>query len=139
MIGAASTGIVHDIENPLSGILGFTRLLEVGLDDADKIDYCLGIKKGVSRIRKMIAEILAIASGREDIPLEIGEVNLEKFFSDIVTQMPLNGDVALNLDYEGVYRNRQSQVPSGYSNVIKNANEALQDIEHGRTEIACNA
>ena len=100
MIGAASTGIVHDIENPLSGILGFTRLLEVGLDGTDKIDYCLEIKKGVSRIRKMTAEILAIASGREDIPLEIGEVNLEKFFSGLVTQIPLNSDVALNLDYK---------------------------------------
>ena len=139
MIGAASTSIVHDIENPLTGISGFAKLLEVGLDSADNLDYCLEIQKGVARIRKMTTEILALASGKQDTPLEIKEVNLGEFFSDLLSQMRLDGNVVLNLDYKDTVAIDEGKFRRVIWNVIKNANEALQNIDHGKIEIACNA
>ncbi|MDD5668861.1 MAG: GAF domain-containing sensor histidine kinase [Candidatus Omnitrophica bacterium] len=58
-VGKVAAGIVHEINNPLDGIIRFTHILLVHLDNNPTArDYLLEIKKGLDRITKITKSLL---------------------------------------------------------------------------------
>jgi PAS domain S-box-containing protein len=66
--------VAHDLRGPLTGILGFTELLQVSAEDAQDphlIEYARHIYRNSAKMNNIIDELLLLASVREvsDIPM----------------------------------------------------------------------
>jgi PAS domain S-box-containing protein len=66
--------VAHDLRGPLTGILGFTELLQVSAEDAqdpDLVEYARHIYRSSAKMNNIIDELLLLASVREvsDIPM----------------------------------------------------------------------
>ena len=60
--------VAHDLRGPLTGILGFTDLLQVAAEDAsdpDLVEYARHIYRNSSKMNNIIDELLLLASVRE--------------------------------------------------------------------------
>jgi len=137
--GAAAASIVHDMRNSLVRILGQVQLLEYQLDDPARMDGCRRIGDAAVHVTKMLNEILAIASGRLRPGLKIKRVNTETFFRNLLDGVTTNSKIALNLAYKGAMKIDEDKLREALWNIVKNADEALQNTRAGKIEISCTA
>lgn len=60
-VGTLAAGVAHEIGNPLAGILGLLEALETDIDDETATRYRTLMKKEISRIDKIIGDLLTYA------------------------------------------------------------------------------
>ncbi len=64
-VGTLAAGLVHDLRNPLSGILGYTDLIRQNPPD-DIRERCVGgIRRQITRMNHMVGSILEYVRGEE--------------------------------------------------------------------------
>ena len=82
-LGTLAAALAHEIKNPLGGIKGAAQLLEQELPQQSELrDYTRVMIKEVSRVNRIVEELLELASPRK---LDFRRVNLHKILGDILT------------------------------------------------------
>jgi len=128
-IGRFAAGVAHEVGNPLGAILGYTSILEKGMDDrSEDLEYLERIEVEIQRINKIIRELLDFA--RPSV-VEIKDVDLnrvietclsllsyQKSFKNIRPCLQLEEDLPMvQVD--------ESQIQQVFINLIINAVDAM--------------
>ncbi len=126
-VGTVAAGIVHNLRNPLTGILGFAELLKMKHPDLGEVDRILS---SGNLMNTMIENILAKSRHKrttEDVDINrLLERELEFLMADRIFKRDVNKQVDLGEhmpSIHGVYTDF-SQV---FGNFLRNAIEAMTD------------
>jgi len=138
-VGKLAAGIVHEVNNPLDGIIRYTNMLltKMRLDPLER-EYLSEIKKGLNRIAKTTKSLLAFShqvnsSGKTRSYISINELirdSLDVFKNKIASH---NIRVNLTLD-NNLARIADFGISHVCINLIKNAMDAMP--EGGELEIS---
>ncbi|HLO21314.1 MAG TPA: PAS domain S-box protein [Sphingomicrobium sp.] len=82
-LGQLTGGLAHDFNNLLTAILGACELGLRNVNDSDKVKRMLeGVRGSAQRGANLTKQLLAFARAQ---PLEIKQIDLKQFFSDVAT------------------------------------------------------
>jgi PAS domain S-box-containing protein len=82
-LGQLTGGLAHDFNNLLTAILGACELALRNVKDEDKVKRMLdGVRASAQRGASLTKQLLAFARAQ---PLEIKQIDLRQFFSDVTT------------------------------------------------------
>ncbi|MBU2708211.1 hybrid sensor histidine kinase/response regulator [Zooshikella marina] len=128
-MGQAASCVVHDLRQPLSGIIGATSLIKKAKIEQSKIAaYMSLIEKSSAEIERYIEEILEFSNPKEPI---LEKVNLCDILDSITENIFLchEDDIKLIYDYDRKYLVfvDKGQVVRSIFNIVNNAKEALYD------------
>lgn len=135
LMGELIGGIVHDLNNPLTTVLGFTEELEDEVEDEEKKEIISIVHSEADRCRRIVHNLLTLVRKKK---AEEEILNINDMLADVlrIRQNQLrveNIKLSTNFDPEMPkvygYRDRLQQV---FFNLIINAEQALK--EKGGTE-----
>ncbi len=138
-VGKLAAGVVHEINNPLDGVIRYVNML-LGQITENSVarEYLLEAKKGLARIANITKSLLEFShqvnSNRPEIKNYVDIHNLIEESLDVLGQK-LNAKVAVNKNYkEGLPRILDFGLSHVFTNILKNALDAMSD--GGRLEIS---
>lgn len=130
-IGQMISGLMHDIQTPMTSIVGFVELMSLPDSAADeRREFAEIVKSEVDRLTQMIRAHLDFAKGKSDMLLKKLAVGtlveemvhfLEKDFQK--SKIALRTD----LGYRGNVRIDETKMKRAFYNLAKNAKEAMPD------------
>ena len=136
-IGMLAGGVAHEINNPISGIMGYAQLILDGVDPAETREFAGEIITEVERVAAIVKNLLTFArhEGRERGPARAGDIvqSALKLFCTIVRsdQITLGFDVPDSLPAVSC---RSQQIQQVVLNLLTNARDALNDRYPGYDE-----
>ena len=101
-LGYLSAGMAHEIRNPLNSISLFVQLLQNGLDEQERREYCDKIFKEIDRIDSILRKLLH-ASRRPRS--NTGEVALDQVISaalEVFRPQTERNEIDVHLDYRSI-------------------------------------
>ncbi len=128
-IGTLTGGIAHDFNNILSGIIGFTELAMLDVQDDPQLKHKLAnILRGSDRAKALIRQILTFshADEYEKKPLKLKLV-AEEALNLIRASVPSNIDIKKKLQSKGYILADMSQIHQVVMNLCTNAWYAMQE------------
>ena len=134
-IGLMAGGVAHDLNNILSGIVGYPDLIKMSVDeDSDIIPYVEAIKKSGLRAADVVADLLTIAKGVASTrkPCTLNKIIDQYFNSPEYEKLePQMESITLikNLD-ENIFNISCSDIhiKKCVMNLVMNAVEAMENI-----------
>ncbi|HEX2958565.1 MAG TPA: HAMP domain-containing sensor histidine kinase [Chitinispirillaceae bacterium] len=124
-IGMNASTIIHDLNNTLATISGFTEILKHELKDPEKIQYCDFIQNGTKNVERMARDIKIAAMNPDAVYLVQNSVNLAFIVNQIVKNIQLHARVEIQIDDTYDVRVDEGYFERVLWNLIKNADEAL--------------
>lgn len=130
LIGSMAGGILHDLKNPISVILGATSLLEEATSEEARARYTRMIRRSLDHMLAMTQELLDFARGASSLDLSPTPIVslLANLDEQILVSLPDVGiRVDVQLSWHGellIDRHRFGRV---LVNIIKNAREAMPE------------
>ncbi|WP_223703420.1 histidine kinase N-terminal domain-containing protein [Sutcliffiella deserti] len=134
ILGQMSSSFVHEFRNPLTSIIGFTKLLQ---HDYPAHPYLDIMQHELSQLNYRISQFLHV-SRKELIESKKEEVNLSFLLQELVEFLYpslLDGDVALHLDANPTINitGNKDELRQVLLNLIMNSIDALQQKESPRS------
>lgn len=133
-VGQLISGVAHELNNPLTAILGYTQLLETENLEPRVRDFILKLHKQAQRTHKIVQNLLSFA--RQHKPSRI-DVDLRNVLEDAIALR----DYDLKINNIAVERAFDSLVPhvvadphqleQVYLNIINNAADAIMESGRG--------
>jgi len=128
-IGRFAAGVAHEVGNPLGAILGYTSILEKGMDDrSDELEYLKRIEVEIQRINKIIRELLDFS--RPSV-VDITEVDINRVIESCLSLLSYqksfeNIRPVLQLDKKlPLIQADESQLQQVFVNLIINAVDSM--------------
>jgi two-component system NtrC family sensor kinase len=132
-VGQLISGVAHELNNPLTAILGYTQLLETEKLDARVEEFVLKLRKQAQRTQRIVQNLLSFA--RQHTPRRV-HVDLRSVLEDTIAlrdyDMKVN-NISVERDFEPVLPSVVAdphQLEQVYLNIINNAADAM--LEGGR-------
>jgi len=129
-IGRLSSGIAHEIGNPIGVVLGYLDLLrQEGLPEKERFDFIDRSQSEIGRINKIIRELLDFARPARD---EIAKVPVHDIIEEIVEmlrQQPMMKDIALSRNLaaaENIIKADPQRLRQVFLNLLINASDAIK-------------
>jgi len=133
-VGKLAAGIVHEINNPLDGVIRYTNILinQIHIeDDTVTKEYLLEVRKGLSRIANITKSLLEFSHVVNSYSFQINKyVDLHKIIDDSLDLIwhKFNGNIQVNKRYNGfIPRILDLGIQHIMTNIIKNAVDAMQN------------
>jgi len=133
-VGQLISGVAHELNNPLTAILGYAQLLEAENLESRIHDFVLKLHKQAQRTQKIVQNLLSFA--RQHKPQRI-HVDLRSVMEDTIALR----DYDLKVNNIVLQREFQANVPSViadphqieqvYLNIINNAADAMLELGQG--------
>ncbi|MBP7284096.1 MAG: GAF domain-containing protein [Leptospiraceae bacterium] len=139
MIGEMSSGIVHDIKNPMSTIKGFASMvMDSDLSVEKRNEYLDLIKREIDRLNDMTFEILDFSKGKVQFNFSVCEA--EEFLDEVYHFLKIDFEYAGILFYiESSYKGKMSIDKDRIRRVIVNlANNAREAMSESRLDYTFN-
>lgn len=138
-IGVNAAIIIHDLNNPLTGIKWSVELLRKTAKDKNQEKIYDLITKSVNRVSGMMLEIKMIAGGSADIKIFKKPADLLLMLKDIISGMGLENKVWVNSTFKEKVLIDPAYFERVLWNLIKNASEALGSKKDGKINIKINS
>jgi two-component system NtrC family sensor kinase len=133
-VGQLISGVAHELNNPLTAILGYTQLLESESLDPRASEFVLKLHKQAQRTQKIVQNLLSFA--RQQKPRRL-HVDLRNVIEDTMALR----DYDLKVNNIVVHRNFEPALPAVvadphqleqvYLNIINNAADAMLETARG--------
>lgn len=130
-VGRLAAGVAHEINNPLSGVLGFAQVLLQEIPEGNAWRRDVGkIEEGARRCKKIVSDLLTF-SRQEDFEMELADIRevIDSTLSLCQNQILLE-KVKIIRDYEeNLPKLRVSipQIEQVFLNLITNAIQAMSE------------
>jgi signal transduction histidine kinase len=137
-IGVFTSGIAHNFNNILGGIIGHSEVMEENIGSNAKLAHNLsGIRRGADRARDLIDQILLFGRRRRDAnrePLSLSAVTAEAA-ALLDVSLPANIEIVIcQLPVAAIVFGEQSQLQQVVLNLCRNSANAMP--HGGRIELA---
>jgi signal transduction histidine kinase len=130
-IGRLAAGVAHEVGNPLGAILGYTKILQEGMDSREEgLSYLKRIEKEIDRINHIVRELLDFSRPTKfeiqeldvntTIENTISLVSHQKSFKQIETELDLEPKLS-------PVKADESQLQQVFINLFLNAADAMPD------------
>jgi signal transduction histidine kinase len=137
-IGVLASGVAHEINNPIMGVMGYAQLIHDrwGAGDADLLEYATEIGKESERVATIVKNLLSFARQNEDShgsPERLRDI-VEATLS-LIRAVLRHDQVTLEVDVPpGLpqIRCRSQQIQQVVMNLVTNARDALNVRYPGR-------
>jgi len=129
-IGTLASGVAHEINNPLTGIINYAQLIHDRIDDAKLCDYAQGIIEEGNRVANIVKSLLSFSrqeSEKHSLSsiLDIIDSTLSLIGSVLrKDQIQLLVEIAPDLP---LLQCRSQQIQQILLNLLTNARDALND------------
>ncbi|MBN2345560.1 MAG: HAMP domain-containing protein [Candidatus Aminicenantes bacterium] len=138
---AIVSGFAHEINNPLTGILGYVDLMAIRNDASPYIKEKLGsIQKQAVRIKNIIDQLNQLNPDQEQVKMEISLPNLLEKLVKVVSSRPENGGLTVlcdHFDQDIAIQGNHFALWQVFEGIVENAIEALHEnqVANGRIVI----
>ncbi len=129
MVGQMVSGIIHDLKNPISSIIGFVELISLDkTTEENRKKFCKIILREIESLTNMTREILNFAKGETNLLLR--RYYLSAIVNDVLDLMrpdfeSRNIQVKVDLKYRAHVYVDESKMKRVFYNIIRNAIEAM--------------
>jgi signal transduction histidine kinase len=130
LIGTTISSIVHDMNNPISCILGACHIICGTNHDETTSKMASLITEAVEKMRAMTNELIDFSRGSTQLNLElinVGEL-VHKLEQDFAKCRPIV-DVRIEVLYDGRLKVDRHRILRVFGNLIRNAREAMSKTE----------
>ncbi len=130
-IGQMVSGLMHDLQTPMTSILGYVELMAMdGTTDDERREYSEIIEREVDRLTGMIRANLDFAAGRVNVLLK--KIGVTVLIKDIVQMLEKDFkekgiEIETELGYRGNIRVDENKIRRAFFNLAKNAKEAMPE------------
>lgn len=139
-IGQLIAGVAHELNNPLTAILGYAQLLESEALDARSLDFVGKLLKQAQRTHRLVQNLLSFA--RQRAPQKI-PVDIRRVLEDSLALREYDfkrGNITLRRELPqelpAVHADPH-QLEQVFLNIISNALDAMLETESGGVLTAC--
>lgn len=137
-MGKLAAGIVHEINNPLDGIIRYTNILITQLEhNTVAREYLLEVKKGLNRIANITKSILEFSHQINLKSPQNKKIHVHELIDESldILRHRLNGNIRIEKKYkQGLARVMDFGLQYVFINIIKNGLDAM--AENGTLEIS---
>jgi signal transduction histidine kinase len=129
MVGQMVSGIIHDLKNPISSIIGFVELISLDkTTEENRKKFCKIILREIESLTNMTREILNFAKGETNLLLR--RYYLSALVNDVLDLMrpdfeSRNIQLKVDLKYRSHVYVDESKMKRVFYNIIRNAIEAM--------------
>lgn len=139
-LGVFTTGIAHEVRNPLTSIKGYASLLEKKLQGRPEAKYVLPISSEADRLETLVRDLLTY--GRP-APLQPVAFDLRESLAslgDLMAQQFQDGNATLDLQVPPVLVTWDArQTEQLFMNLLQNAVQAMQDKGGGTVTVTAES
>ncbi|MFL8939024.1 histidine kinase N-terminal domain-containing protein [Rossellomorea oryzaecorticis] len=133
ILGQMSSSFVHEFRNPLTSIIGFTKLLQNDYPDLPYLDI---MQHELDQLNYRISQFLHV-SRKEIIDSKREEIDLSRLFNELIEFLYpslLAGEVltSVNIDADVKISGNKDELRQVFLNLIMNSIDALQQVEDER-------
>jgi two-component system, sporulation sensor kinase E len=123
--------IVHDLKNPLTGLMGYMELLKLkGYED----EMLVRMEGALERIRTMLEDILSLTAGEDELILNKEWHDLREIVMEVVRLLDIEEETHIDIRWKTLVYIDKSKMHNVIWNVLKNAVEAINK-EKGEIDI----
>ena len=132
-IGRLSSGIAHEIGNPIGIVIGYLDLLkQQNLSKEKQIEYIERAEAEVNRINRIIRQLLDLSRPAQKAPAIVSAHEILQDMTQVLKSQPLMSGVTLNLAFEAesdrVFADAD-QLRQVFLNLIINAADAISAVQ----------
>ena len=126
-IGAMASTVVHDLKNPLTGIIGYLSLLKKKDGSRKNESFFEGIERSINKMNYMLEDIMSMATGNLEMNLNLEDVGLKSFLENFLNEYSYRHKIILDIDENISIKADRFRLYNIFWNLIKNADEATFD------------
>ncbi|WP_170169061.1 PAS domain-containing protein [Mesobacillus subterraneus] len=130
VIGQLASGIAHEIRNPLTGIMGFLKLIDESTEKEKLVDYLPVIKHELNHIHRITEEFIELSLPKDPVWTDVDlEGSIGAALEFLKTELEFNQiQVSIERIADGPAKlwGVEEQLKQLFINLFKNAVEAME-------------
>lgn len=133
-VGRLTSGIAHEIGNPISIVIGYLELLrQKDMSDDEKDEFISRAGDEISRINRIIRQLLDFSRPSDGIPETVSAHDLIRDIVNVMKFQPLMSDIQLKLSLtaeKDTIRTDPDRLRQVFLNLMINAADAISSAEN---------
>lgn len=132
ILGQMASGIVHEIRNPVTAIMGFNQLLQMTAEDKKVKYYCQNIENELNRLNKIVSDFLLFARPRSPVFTELSPNEIVESTKLLIDSYVFSKGIKTVYEYDEsieLIRADMTQIEQVILNIVKNAIDVLEDVD----------